>query len=182
MDSADSTYAFRWARAFSWLLLGTEFLFVAGFVGMVFAVLTASKAWWLIFPAMLVAFAGVFVALFALGLRGAAVTIERDAIHVRFPTSMDTRIPLANIAGVALVNHGFWYGLGIRTNLVGHVALATAWGPSPELELRQPVRAGILPLIWWTHARSLRLTVEQPQEFVDSLRNRLGRTIRGVPE
>jgi hypothetical protein len=101
-------------------------------------------------------------------------------VHVLFPLSLHTTIPFADIESVETVQHSLLYGIGIRTNLAGHVALATAWGPAIQLTLRQPVRTGILPRIWSTHAGQLRLTVERPEDLAAELNSALVHNKQGA--
>lgn len=172
MNPPGERYPFRWARGFSLALLAAELGFVAGFAGIIFGAVAGESAW-ILLTAIPIGLAAAFVGVFALRLRSAHVTLFADHAQVYFPLSMDTEIPYAAIRSARVVNHIFIAGLGIRTNLSGHVALATAWGPSAELELQNPVRAGILPYIWWTHARTLRLTVERPESFVAAISAKL---------
>ncbi len=155
-------------------LLLAAFVMLVGVAGMVWGVTAAEEAWWLllvgVIPLLLAAW---FVAAFARYLQSAYVALGGDGVRVSYRPSIDTTIPFADIERADVVRHHIVYGLGIRTNLAGHVALATAWGPAAELTLRTPVRAGILPYIWWTHARTLRLTVERPEEFAADVIRRL---------
>jgi hypothetical protein len=181
MERAPDTYAFRWAGGLR-LVLGLAAIgMLAGVAGIVWGVLIEPSSWWLLVVAGLPVLLGAaFVAVFAARLPSAFVAIRPAGVRILFPLSVDTTISFDDIERSELVNHYLIYGLGIRTNLMGHVALATASGPAAELKLRRPVRAGILPRIWWTHARELRLTIEQPQAFVEQLNAALERGQEGA--
>lgn len=174
MAMHERAYPFRWAKPVAGVLFVSALLMMTGVVGMVWGVLVAEEAWWLLVVGVIpLLFAAGFVGVFAWCLRSAFVSLELDGVRVCFRPSVNTTIPFADIEHVEMVRHHLIYGLGIRTNLAGHVALATAWGPAPELTLRNRLRTGILPPVWWTRARQLRLTVERPDEFVADLTDRL---------
>lgn len=166
MPTHADSYLFRWARPFGVVLLVAAVWMVVGVAGMLFGALAGGEALWILVGVPPLSFAAGFVAVFGTKLRSATVEARRDGLRIYFPLSVETTVPIANIVAARVVNHRIFYGLGIRTNLVGHAALATAWGPAAEFELRDPVRVGILPVIWWTHARKLRLTVEHSAELV----------------
>lgn len=166
MQSHADRYLFRWARPFGVVLLVAAVWMVVGVAAMLFGALAGGDALWILVGVPPLSFAAAFVAVFGAKLRSATVEATRDGLRIFFPLSVETTIPFANIIAARVVNHRVLYGLGIRTNLMGHAALATAWGPAAEFDLHEPVRVGILPVIWWTHARKLRLTVENPEELV----------------
>jgi len=166
MQSHADSYLFRWARPFGVVLLVAAVWMAAGVAGMLFGALAGGEALWILVGVPPLSFAAGFVAAFGAKLRSATVEATRDGLCIYFPLSVETTVPFANIVAARVVNHRVLYGLGIRTNLMGHAALATAWGPAAEFDLREPVRVGILPGIWWTHARKLRLTVENSAELV----------------
>lgn len=166
MQPAPGTYGFRWARGLGIALGFASVWMLVGVAGMAWGVLVEPAMWWLLLVGALpLLLAAAFVAVFGMRLRDAFVAITPAGVRVLYPLSVDTTIPLRDIESVAVVNHHFISGLGIRTNLGGHVALATAWGLAAELKLHAPVRAGILPVIWWTHATQLRLSIERPEDF-----------------
>ena len=169
---------FRWSRGFSAFLFVAEAGFLAGIAGVIVGAI-AGESPWVLLICVPVGLAAAFVGVFAFRLRQAHVALLPNGLHVYFPMSMDTGIPFDDISAATIVNHRVFYGLGIRTNLVGHVALATAWGLAAELELRKPVRAGILPYVWWTHARKLRLTVERPEVLVAAVAAKLAQPSEG---
>ena len=180
MQFESGTHAFRWARGLGIALGFAAALMLVGVAGMIWGVSAASEAWWLIplgvVPLLL---AAGFVGVFARRLSSAFAAVQFDGVRVLFPLSVDTVIPFEDIESASVVNHHLIYGLGIRTNLAGHAALATAWGHAAELHLRNPVRTQILPYIWWTHARQLRLTIERPDDFVAEVTAALERNQRG---
>lgn len=170
-------FAFRWARGLAIALGVAAALMLVGVAGMVWGVMAASESWWILpVGAIPLLLAVGFVGVFAWRMTDAFAAVQSDGVRIEFPLSLSGTIPFANISSAAVVGHNFLYGIGIRTNLAGHVALASAWGPSAEFELREPVRTGILPFIWSTHARTLRLTVERPDEFVAAVSARIAAT------
>ncbi len=183
MQPTPGTYGFRWARGLAIALGFASVWMLVGVAGMAWGVLADPAMWWLLFiGALPLLLAAAFVAAFARRLPTAFVAMQPDGVRVLYPLSMDTTIPFHEIESAGIVKHHLIYGLGIRTNLAGHVALATASGPAAELRLHTPIRAQILPVIWWTHARQLRLTVERPEEFVAELTARLAASKRGARE
>lgn len=174
MAEGADTYRFRWARGVGMALLVAAVCMSFGILGMLWGVLQDSESWWLlIFGALPLFAAAAFVAAFARYLQTACVAIDPGGVRVSYRPSFDGTIPFASIECVELVTHHVIYGIGIRTNLAGHVAFASAWGPAAELTLRSPIRVGILPYIWSTRAEQLRLTVERPEEFVANVTGKL---------
>lgn len=177
MTVGGERFAFRWSRGLGVALGLAAGVMLFGVAAMVWGVMAASESWWILpFGAIPLLLAVAFVGVFARRLPGAFAAVQPDGVRIEYPLSLSAIIPYGDIASAAVVGHHFLSGLGIRTNLAGHVALASAWGPSAELELREPVRTGILPYIWWTHAGKLRLTIERPEDFVAAVSARVAAT------
>jgi hypothetical protein len=72
-----------------------------------------------------------------------------------------------------VVRHRWWEGLGIRTNLYDHVALATVPGPAAEVTFSERQRVTVLPFLPRVGARRLRLTIERPEQLVETINARI---------
>lgn len=109
----------------------------------------------------------VFFWLFATTLRAPTsfLAVSDDRTRIRFAGFVDTVVPNADIAGVRLVRHRLYGGLGVRTNFGGDVALVTATGMVAELTLRRPVKVWLLPGLVRVRARRLRLSIKNPEKL-----------------
>lgn len=122
---------------------------------------------------MLLALTGLFMVLFiwmfSLALRAPTsfVAVSDERTRIRFAGFLDTVIDNRSIAGVQLARHPLWGGIGVRTNFGGTVALATATGTVAEIVLREPVRVWIIPRLWAVRARTLRVSIRNPQKLVE---------------
>lgn len=122
---------------------------------------------WLLIPGAVTALAFLLLFSMALRLPTSLVAISPDRMRVRFPGFVDYVMPVSNVTGATLTNHGWWQGIGVRTNFGGWVALATAWGESVDLTLKEPLRVWVIPRVLPVRATTLRLTVRNPARMVE---------------
>jgi hypothetical protein len=131
---------------------------LAAIQGRAYAVLPAATL-----PAAVAA----WMAIAAVRSTASRVVVEDGVIRVRFAGFTSLTIDAANVASVRVTQHPWWGGLGVRTDLRGTVALATAWGPVTEFELHHPAGIWVIPGTWRLRARRLRVSVEDPHALAE---------------
>jgi hypothetical protein len=123
-------------------------------------------AWVLLVTAGFLAAVTAYLAWMVARLPNASVIVSDECVRFSFPGAIDAAVPRSNVRSVELANQRWWQGLGIRTDLVGTVMLATAPGQSAQFELAGPLRVWVIPRILPIRARRLRVSVDDPGRLV----------------
>lgn len=147
------------------LLGAVVVLLGAGAAGTLWAA-AAGGGWLLVATAAFLTAVLAYLVTMLVRLPGAHVAVDRELVYFRFPGAVDAAVPRSNVRTVAVANHRWWQGLGIRTDLMGTVMLATATGPSPQFEFAEPLRVWVIPSILPIRARRLRVSVRDPERLV----------------
>lgn len=159
-------FGFRAIRAFQVLL---AIIALAMGIGCALALKIATDEGAILPLVIAVILGGVFLMTFAAALRAPTsfVAVGDERTRIRFSPFIDRVIPNSQIVAVRVVRHPWWGGIGVRTDLRGTVALATASGPVAEIELREPVRVWAIPRLWALRAERLRLSIRHPEKLAE---------------
>jgi hypothetical protein len=159
-------FAFRGIRRFQALLAVAALL--SG-VGCVLALrgFTEGRGTPLIFIAIILG--AVFLWAFATTLAAPTsfVAIAEERTRIRFAGFVDTVVANDSIVEARLVRRSLLWGIGVRTNFRGHVALLSSWGEAVELTFQTPVRIWLVPRLVPVRAERLTLSVRNPARLVE---------------
>lgn len=158
-------FGFRGVRGMQALLATVVVLLLCGVAGMLWGAVTGG-AWILVVTAGFLATVAAYLTWMVARLPNASVIISDESVRFSFPGAVDAAVPRSNVRSVELADHHWWQGLGIRTDLVGTVMLATATGRSAQFELAEPLRVWVIPRILPIRARRLRVSVDDPGRLV----------------
>lgn len=95
------------------------------------------------------------------------IAVSEERTRIRFAGFIDTVIANSDVVGVRVAKHPWYAGIGVRSNMRGLVALIGAWGPAAEIDLRRPVRVWLVPKLIPLRARTLRVSIRNPQKLVE---------------
>jgi hypothetical protein len=163
--AAGETFPFRGVRGMRLLLGASTVLLAAGVVGMAWAALTGG-AWPLLATALFLAVVVAYLVRMFVELPSACAVVTERELYVRFPGAVDAAMARSSVHSAALADHRWWQGLGIRSDLMGTVMLATAAGSCAQFELAEPLRVWVIPRILPIRARRLRLSVRNPERLI----------------
>ena len=161
-------FGFRGIRAFQVILSIAALL--SGIGAVISLKIFADDRTWVFLPlAMLLGL--VFLWLFSTTLRAPTSLLavdlgEKRRTRIRFAGFVDTVIDNRDILGVRLRHTNVLYGVGVRTNFGGDVALLSTWGDAAELTLRNPIRIWLIPRLIPLRARRLTLSIRNPEKLV----------------
>ena len=117
----------------------------------------------------------LFSALWAFGGKS-LVKIGSQGLDVQYAHVTHFQIPLADIKSLQIVDHPWYYGLGIRCVQKGTYALVTDTKGVVEFVFRKPVSIKINLFPATLLAKGLRLSIEDAERFVREVRERLRAT------
>lgn len=128
---------------------------------------TDGSSAWLLFAAVLLGLAFLFLFASALRAPTSFVAVAPDRTRIRYIGFLDRVFDNSEIEGVTLRRWPLWGGLGVRTAFRGEVALVSMWGTCAEVRFRSPVRVWLIPRLIPVRANRLILSVKNPAKLVE---------------
>lgn len=100
----------------------------------------------------------------------AYVELREDELHVCLGRLFDERYPLAAVAEVGHAEHPWWGGLGVRLMGDGVVAAVGSLSNVVAVRFREAQKAHVIVVV---SCQELRVSLEEPEAFVNALRSSL---------